>query len=47
MLNQAYACLSGDESWTRFGVLESMEFTQWPEDCTGILEVDRDATFDR
>lgn len=47
MLNQAYCCLGGDQSWTRYAVLESMEFERWPSDSTGILEIDRDLTFDR
>jgi hypothetical protein len=47
MLNQACLFLSGDEERRFFGVIHSDEFTEWPADCTGILEIDRDASFER
>ena len=47
MLNEASELLTGDDSPRRFEFVTSMDFSEWPADCTGELEIGLDATFDR
>ena len=44
-LQQASIAVTGDLDRTFFTVLESMELSEWPDDCVGQLKIDAYVTF--